>query len=254
MKENILHVVSSLSSKGRVAQSLGLLRIKENVTYLPTDFSFGHIPKDFSDKELCFSLASRNQIDGFYNLKEFITTDYSRYQKVIVWHGWSAYDLLLLYLMSVITDDNLYQIDIRDCDGFMQKHLSHTEYDTSQYPVMGYVCIDDIIDYDMLSYAKPVSKKEQIYYRNQWDKWANSPYPYRFSDIHKGIIKEYPENFMDPYIIDAVENSDKLFVIIGEVMSKLSRLFIPDFIIYRRILQLQHDRVLKLSVSLNENK
>lgn len=235
MKENTLHVVSGLSSKGRVAQSLGRLGIKETVTYLPTDFSFGYIPKDFSDKELCFSLASRNQIDLFYNLKEFITTDYSRYQKVIVWHGWSANDLLLLYLMSVLTEENLYPIDISD-----------------QYPDMGYVCIQDIIDKNMVSLAKPVSKQEQIYYRNQWDQWANSPYPYRFSDIHKGIIEEYPENFMDPYIIDAVENSDKLFVIIGEVMSKLSRLFIPDSIIYRRIMQLQKDRVLRLSVTLNE--
>lgn len=253
MKENTLHVVSGLSSKGIVLQSLGLLRIKEDVTYLPTDFSIGYIPKDFSDKELCFSLASRDHLDAFYNLKEFITTDYSKYQKVIVWHGWSAYDLLLLYLMSVITDDNLYQIDIRDCDGFMQKHLSHPEYAISQFPDMGYVCIDDIIDYDMLSYAKPVSKKEQVYYRNQWDKWANSPYPYRFSDIQRGIIKEYPENFMDHYIIDAVKNSDKLFVIMGEVMSKLDSLFIPDFIIYRRILELRKNRVLKFSVSLNEN-
>lgn len=236
MKENNLHVVSGLSSKGRVAQSLGLLRIKENVTYLPTDFSIGYIPKDFSDKELCFSLASRNQIDGFYNLKEFITTDYSRYQKVIVWHGWSANDLLLLYLMSVLTEENLYQIDISD-----------------QYPDMGYVCIQDIIDKNMVSLAKPVSKQEQIYYRNQWDKWANSPYPYRFSDIQRGIIKEYPENFMDHYIIDAVKNSDKLLVIMGEVMSKLDSLFIPDFIIYRRILELRKNRVLKLSVSLNEN-
>lgn len=236
MKENNLHVVSGLSSKGRVSHSLGLLGIKDTVKYLPTNLSSGYIPKDFSDKELCFSLASRNQIDGFYNLKEFITTDYSRYQKVIVWHGWSANDLLLLYLMSVLTEENLYQIDISD-----------------QYPDMGYVCIQDIIDKNMVSLAKPVSKQEQIYYRNQWDKWANSPYPYRFSDIHKGIIEEYPENFMDPYIFDAVKKSDNLLLIIGDVMTKMDYLFIPDLIIYRRILELRKNRVLKFSVSLNEN-
>ena len=237
MKENTLHVVSGLSSRGRLLQSLGLLGIKENVTYLPTDFSFGHIPKDFSDKELCFSLASRNQIDGFYNLKEFITTDYSRYQKVIVWHGWSANDLLLLYLMSVLTEENLYQIDISD-----------------QYPNMGYVCIQDIIDKNMVSLAKPVSKQEQINYRNQWYKWANSNSPYRFSDIHTGVIKEYPENFMDSCIIESVKETDNLFMIIGAVMTKFDHLFIPDFIIYRRILELRQDKVLKLSVTLNENK
>ena len=236
MKENILHVVSSLSHKGTVSRSLGLLGIKDTVKYLPTNLSSGHIPKDFSDKELCFSLASRNQIDLFYNLKEFITTDYSRYQKVIVWHGWSANDLLLLYLISVLTEENLYQIDISD-----------------QYPDMGYVCIQDIIDKNMVSLAKQVSKQEQIYYRNQWDQWANSPYPYRFSDIHKGIIKEYPENFMDPYIFDAVKKSDNLLLIIGDVMTKMDYLNISDFIIYRRILELRKNRVLKLSVSLNEN-
>lgn len=237
MKENTLHVVSGLSSRGKLLQSLGQLGIKETVMYLPTNFSFGYIPKDFSDKELCFSLASRDQIDEFDNLKKFVTIDYSAYEKVIVWHGWSANDLLLLYLMSVLTDGSIYQIDIR-----------------SQYPDMGCVSVQDIIDNNMISLAKPVNKEEKQYYREQWYKWANSNSPYRFSDIHTGVIKEYPENFMDSCIIESVKETDNLFMIIGAVMTKFDHLFIPDFIIYRRILELQKDRVLRLSVTLNENK
>ena len=128
MKEKILHVVSSACYRVILKQAFYGMGIEDEIIYLPVDFSCNYIPKDFSDTELMLSAMS---IDGlelqekiviFNQLKEFITKDYTHYEKVIVWHGGSATDLLLLYLMSILTDDNLYHIDITTCEDFMKEH------------------------------------------------------------------------------------------------------------------------------------
>lgn len=149
MEKKTLHVVSSPSRKGMLRMGLGKLDFYPEVIYLPIDFSFGYIPKDFSDKELCFALASHDNVEVFDQLKEFVTTDFSQYEKVIVWHGWSAHELLLLYLMSVLVEGTLYHVDIRENNGFMERYLSKDPLRI--YPDMGYVSPYDIYTYDMLS-------------------------------------------------------------------------------------------------------
>ena len=79
---------------------------------LTTPEETAELAKDFSDKELCFALASHNKMNEFDHLKSFITTDFSSFDKIIVWHGWSASELLLLYLMSVLIKENLFQLTI----------------------------------------------------------------------------------------------------------------------------------------------
>lgn len=137
MKKKTLHVVSSLCTKGTLKMGLCKLEQKPEIAYLPIDLSFGYIPKDFSDKELCFALASHGHMEVFDQLKKFVTTDYSQYEKVIVWHGLSASELLLLYLMSVLVEGELYHVDIRDYKGKDPSRL---------YSDMGYVCPGDISD------------------------------------------------------------------------------------------------------------
>ena len=115
METKTLHVVSSSSAK--VTLEMG--KVKDDIVFLPINLSCAYIPKDFSDKELCFALASQNKIGIFDQFKDFITKDYSVYDRVIVWHGWAASDLLLLYLMSTLIEDNLYQITITDYPVFI---------------------------------------------------------------------------------------------------------------------------------------
>lgn len=218
MDEKVLHVVYGPSIKGMVKRGLEEMGISADIVYPNYDFSYGYIPKDFSDKELCFALASQYNIGLFDKLKMFVQRDYSIYDKVIVWHGWSSADLFLLYLMSVIVDESLYHVDIRDCEGFMKKHLSENPSDI--YPSMGSVCENDISNFNMVSLAKLINGDEKIVYKKEWYRWAKSNSTYRFSDLKDGLIKEYPEDFMDAFILETAKRKSRLFdlamLVIGE--------------------------------------
>ena len=254
MKEKTLHVVCGSSAKGTLKLGLGKNNISDEITYPPIDFSFGYIPKDFSDNELCFALAYKKQYDlfdfneqksGFEKLKRFITTDYMVYDRVIVWRGWSACDLFTLYLMSKLVKENLYQVDIRECPAFLKK-VGH------EFPDMGEVNSEDISHYNMLALAKPLGKEEMKYCNEQWDKWANSSSMLRFSDTQTGVVKEYPESFFDESIIDAAQKYSNYLRIIGEVMLKYDNLFVNDMFLIRRINHLIRERKLNVSISVKE--
>ena len=243
MKKKTLHVVSSLCTKGTLKMGLCKLEQKPEIAYLPIDLSFGYIPKDFSDKELCFALASHGHMEVFDQLKKFVTTDYSQYEKVIVWHGLSASELLLLYLMSVLVEGELYHVDIRDYKGKDPSRL---------YSDMGYVCPGDISD--MISLAKQLNFNAKEYCREQWYKWASSTTPYRFSNINTGVIEEYPEDFMDDSIKEYVQKKSSFNRVVGKIMMKYHDLFIPDSIIVRRLYQLRDDGEIILYISKKETK
>ena len=256
MEKKTLHVVSGLSYRGTLKFGLFQMGIKDEIIYLPIDFSFRYIPKDFSDTELMLSAISINilgvelqeKIDIFNQLKEFVTKDYSDYEKVVVWHGWSAYDLLLLYLMSVLVGDNLYHIDITTCEDFMKKKSSLPYLD------MGYVSPYDIYTFNMPSFAKAVTDKEKIEYTNQWNRWKNSSAPYRFSNIHTGVIEEYPADFMDEAIIKYAKNESKFIILVGKVHKEFDCLFISDNIVVNRILELYWEHKLDIFVSVRNKE
>ncbi len=248
MKTNTLHVVSCSSYCHLVKMGLKEMQKDEKVIYLPVNFSTGHILKDFSDKELCLALASYGNFEDFDRLKNFLTYAYSSYDKVIVWHGWSGEELLLLYLMSVLVSNNLYHIDIRDCESFMKKNKT-------PYPSMGYVSLGDIYSNKMDSYAKLITDEERLYNIKQWNMWAhskNSNNVYRLSNSHTGIIHEYPIGFMDDYILKCVEHDSNWRRVVAQVMYKYDNFFIPDGIIIRRIWELCKTK-LRADISLTIN-
>ena len=248
MDKKTIHVVYGQSIGTMVRHGLGLKGITEEIVNPNFLFSYGYIPKDFSDKELCFALASHGRIELFDNLKAFINKDYSLYDRVIVWHGWSSADLFLLYLMSVIVENNLYHVDIMDSKGFMEKHLS--TYPSILYPDVGYVSAYDVYEYDMVSLAKPISDEEKNGYIEEWYKWAYSNTIYRFSDTHDGIIKAYPADFMDAAILEVANKASKIAHVAGYVMFKFDHLSIPDIIIFERINELGREGKLNFRVSL----
>ncbi len=247
MEKKTLHIVSSLSIKAVVRVGLDELDIYPEISYLPINFSFGYIPKDFSDKELCFALASHNQMEAFDQLKDFVTTVYSQYEKVIVWHGWSAQELLMLYMMSVLTYDNLYHIDVTTCADIMKKHGSLPYLD------MSYICPGDIKDFSMLSLAKKVMGIEKTKYINQWNHWKASTKPYRFSSAETGIIEEYPADFMDDTIIKYAKEGRVLGALMVKVFEDFDNLFISDSIILKRICELYWEHKLDFTVSIRNN-
>lgn len=245
MKEKTLHVVKGMSERGSLRYGLSLMGIEADIAYLPIDLSTCYLPKDFSDKELCFALASWNNMDYFDELKSFVKTDLSKYDKVILWHGWSARDLMLLYLMSVLVGEKLYQVDIRDCSDFIKKQRC-------EYPDMGYVSPGDISEYNMISLVKPLTEDELKYCREQWNRWVNSGSCYRFSDTKTGIIKEYPENFFDKSIIKYAKTCSDYRRITSKVMWDYYYLFVPDRLIARRINHLVLEHKLTLSITVKQ--
>ena len=79
MDKKTLHVVYGPSFGGAVRFGLWKLKgISEEIVYPNFNFSFGYIPKSFSDRELCYALlAAHGRIELFDNLKAFINKDYS---------------------------------------------------------------------------------------------------------------------------------------------------------------------------------
>lgn len=243
MKTKTLHVVHGSSAK--VTLEMG--KIKDDIVFLPINLSCCYIPQDFSDKELCFALASQNQFGMFDQFKDFITKDYSVYDRVIVWHGWAASDLLLLYLMSTLIEDNLYQITITDYPDFKKRHES------APFVGMGWVCPMDVSE--MMSYMKPITKSDLQKYKEQWNRWKETKTPYRFSDIHTGVIEEYPADFMDSTIIDIVRKETQISRVVGLVMRKFLDMPIPDYMILNRLMDLWDMGKCRLEIkNVNEKK
>ncbi|MCR4812080.1 MAG: DUF1835 domain-containing protein [Bacteroidales bacterium] len=253
MKEKVLHIAEGYYSHSVIAHS----GITDKIVEFPLYLSVGHIPKDFSDRELCFSMMSLYNLyesdiilEDFQTLKRLVTQDYSSYDKVVVWHGGGAHELLLLYMMAVIVDDNLYHIDIRDCAEFMKK-MGHVKN-----PDMGDVMPSDISTFNIVSNLKKVSPKEKDEYSKMWYEWTNSKTPYRFSTIVSDCIKEYPCDFMDETIFKVIEGEMGMTRIIGNVMGDflLKNMRIPDAVIHSRIKDLVQIGELKRSVLLSDNR
>lgn len=248
MDKKTLHVVYGYANRGTLNHGLHLMGIKDELVCLPVDFSYRHMLKDFSDIEL-YKASFDEGNDSIYNdLKALITKDYTAYDRVIVWHGWGSADLFALYLMSVIVDDNLYHVDIRDCEVFMAKHLSRNPMEP--FPTLGHVAPFDISQNNMVSLAKPISDEEKNTYIEKWYRWTNSNTIYRFSDTHDGIIKAYPADFMDAAILEIAKKESKISYVAAHVMYKFNYLNIPDIIVFDRILELICEGKLIIEVSL----
>lgn len=242
MKTKTLHVVHGSSTK--VILKMG--KVKDDIVFIPINLSCGYIPKDFSDKELCFALASQNKIDMFDQFKDFITKDYSVYDRVIVWHGWAASDLLLLYLMSTLIEDNLCRITITDYPDFKKRHES------APFVGMGWVCPMDVSE--MMSYMRPITKSDLQKYKEQWNRWKETKTPYRFSNIHTGVIEEYPADFMDSTIIDLVQRETQISRVVGLVMGEFLNLPLQTSWICDRIFELCNQGKLGLEVKDKEEE
>ena len=124
--------MSSDAAKERV---LRLIKSSDNaeIEVCPTSLSYGILPEDYTKRELAATVASFKNIGWTDDLYKFVHRDYSVYDKVIVWHGRDAGELLLLYLMADLTRDNLYEIDVADCEELLQNFICSYRY---HFPVI----------------------------------------------------------------------------------------------------------------------
>ena len=253
MKEKVLHIVDGPSSRWVLEHG----KITDEIVVFPLYLSFGHIPRDFTDQELCFSMMSLYNwqksdrwFEEFPRLKRMVNQDYSSFDKVVVWHGGGAHELLLLYMMAVLTENNLYHVDIRDNTEFMKKMKS------MKNPYMGDVSPYDISTFNMSLNMKTVSPQENEEYRKMWHEWTKSKAPYRFTSLVSDCIKEYTGDFMDETILDVIEEEMDQRRIIGSVMGRfmMKNMRIPDAVIHNRIMELVLDGKINRSVLLSVNR
>ena len=121
-----LHIVHSDQTAKRVFRIVNCPDTDE-IAVCPVIFSCGILPKTYDKKEL-EDTAEFLRLYSYYSLYDFIHKNFSAYDKVIVWHGRTAEELLLLYLMADLTKDNLYEIDLADCEEFFVYFQKHSLY------------------------------------------------------------------------------------------------------------------------------
>ena len=115
MKENVLHIVRG--NPYSIREGLAKKGIQANIVSFPSFFECGYLPKNLSEKELSFHLQSlRLRPDDFRRmydeLKGLISEDYSKYNKVVIWHGTHANELVMLYFICSFINACLYHVDI----------------------------------------------------------------------------------------------------------------------------------------------
>ena len=168
-----------------------------------------------------FSLQKYNWPDSLY---EFTHTDYSVYDKVIVWHGRRAEDILLLYWMADLTKDNLYEIDVADCEEIFKEFKRTSLY---QFPVIFLEAleIEELERYDWLGeYLKKVGKEQHDQYKSNWEYWRNK----------KSFLRVCRDN---NWVIDSVDE-ELIVKMMHDIMKSDYYHKLPDWVKYSVLLSI----------------
>lgn len=172
MNKKILHIVDSDAAKERVFQLINSSE-NEQIEVCPTYLSYGILPKNYTKKQLAATAASLQKYNWTDDLYKFVHRDYSVYDKVIVWHGRHAGELLLLYWMADLTKDNLYEVDVADCKEVFEEFKRTSLY---HFPVIfvGALEIEEMERHDWLGkYLKKVGEEQHSQYKSNWEYWRN---------------------------------------------------------------------------------
>jgi len=206
MNKKILHIVDSDAAKERVFQLINSSE-NEEIEVCPTYLSYGILPKNYTKKQLAATAASLQKYDWTDNLYKFVHRDYSVYDKVIVWHGRNAGEILLLYWMADLTKDNLYEIDVADCEELFQEFIRTSLY---QFPVISVAALDleEMERHNWLGeYLKKVSKEQHDQYKSNWKFWRNTPSLLRVCRDNNWVIDSVDEELIENKAND-IMNSD----------------------------------------------
>lgn len=192
MNKKILHIVDSDAAKERVFQLINSSE-NEQIEVCPTYLSYGILPKNYTKKQLAATAASLQKYNWTDDLYKFVHRDYSVYDKVIVWHGRHAGELLLLYWMADLTKDNLYEIDVADCKEVFEEFKRTSLY---HFPVIfvGALEIEEMERHDWLGkYLKKVGEEQHSQYKSNWSYWRKTPSLLRVCRDNNWVIDSIDE-------------------------------------------------------------
>ena len=234
MKKETLHIVWGEGNSLALKSGLSMKGVKAEVLSFPSMFECGYLPKDLSDKELILHLASFGVIGLLDKLKDFVTKDFSIYEKVIVWHGNNANELLMLYFICSFIDANLYHIDITKKtipENSASNSVQMLDLSPANICDMGWM--EEILE--------PISVDKQVSYKLLWNKWTTKKGYYRRYSKEINYIEILDEGFMDKTICEVLQKESDYGMAVGKLMG-----LIKDF--GDRVIG---DRVLKYVCSIN---
>ncbi len=214
MSAKILHIVNTLTptlkkGQGDIMRLMGL--------WLP----FGRLFRDFTQNEIfryCDDLKVRfpfGYMDRFaISLLTMLCHDFSKYEKIIVWHNRDVHEQLFFLLICRIIDAPIYEISV------------------SESPF-------DYIDYDE-SNIRYLSREDHILNSEKWNILAQSDSTLRI--MGKDGIEEVPENFFDERIFKSLFKCGlNLWNFSGKLMNTAifnrSLGFSAEILIYSRIIE-----------------
>lgn len=206
MNKKILHIVDSDAAKERVFQLINSSE-NEQIEICPTYLSYGILPKNYTKKQLAATAASLQKYNWTDDLYKFVHRDYSVYDKVIVWHGRHAGELLLLYWMADLTKNNLYEIDVADCKEVFEESKRTSLY---HFPVIfvGALEIEEMERHDWLGkYLKKVGEEQHSQYKSNWEYWRNKRSFLRVCRDNNWVIDSVDEELIVKMMHD-IKNSD----------------------------------------------
>lgn len=234
---NTLHIVSGCAAGGTLKYYFKEVGIDEDVLAFKDTLRHAPIFRDFSDKEL----QNRSQniellfgkwdyLDYYTELYDFIHYDFDRYEKIVIWHGNSVDDRLLLYMACSLINGDLYYVDISEIKDLFP-HLCKSPFLLS----LGACSIADTgILYGKI---KPISSELKQQYIAEWNRWSASDASLRIVDSDNNIV-EVGEDYFDELILSNCTSEYNVSArVIGKTLCD-SNFLVGDSFLLKRIISL----------------
>lgn len=242
MEIKTLHIAPALSVTSCIRSSLHNFEGMNKVIHCPVHLSCTPLPKDYSDRELFRTTMCYQDIKVYDALLSFVNIDFNQYDRIIVWHGDVASELLMLYMVADLVDyRKLYEIDLTDSVDLTQKVAcdAYAEQRDGFWKIsMGEIRMSDVEEYELHLLLKKTSVSDSISYRRLWQEFRALDVNYIFNR-QNGKLTGYPDDFMDEAILESCKQCKRFILTVADVLNRFSYLDLNDTAIINRIHTIQ---------------
>lgn len=171
-------------------------------------------------------------------LTKIMSLEYSKYDKVIIYHSNWVIELLDLYFVCKFLNlqkCDVYEFDMENfCDAKeLQKYRCGRKFVQT-----GCIPRSEYEGEDLFQYAKPCTKEKIAEYSKQWDKWAKVKNSYILNNPDTGELEEVARDFFDQSIDEAVRNKKEFWSATLELITKYESICGQIFMFADRIQEL----------------
>ena len=218
--EKILHIVLTQSNRWLKDVFRKEISGTSDYIYIPLQFSWGYRPKNASMKEMYRALCHIKYYKQSDYLAKIMSLEYSKYDKVIIYHSNWVIELLGLYFVCKFLNlkkCDVYEFDMEyfcDAKGLQEYRCGRKFVQTACIPPSEYE------GEDLFQYAKPCTKEKIAEYSKQWDKWAKVKNSYILNNPDTGELEEVARDFFDQSIDEAVRDKKKFWSVIHQLLTK----------------------------------